>query len=63
MKWHLTKEQSFDRANLPENMRTAFYTGWYAAGDEINNGEDSDWLSERLRANDFIALDPESMSE
>ena len=57
MKWHPTKEQAFERRHLPENQREAFYAGWYAAGDAINEGEDSDWLSDRLKANDFIKED------
>lgn len=44
MKSHRTKEQCFAASELPEKMREAFYKGWYAAGKEINEGEDSDWL-------------------
>lgn len=57
MKSHRTKEQRFDLSKLPENMRDAFYAGWYAAGSEINEGEDSDWLQERLYAEDFLPDD------
>ena len=54
MKNHPTKEEAFTSSGLPENQRTAFYSGWYAAGSAINEGEDSDWLNERLRENDFL---------
>lgn len=54
MKSHRTKEQCFAASELPEKMREAFYKGWYAAGNEINEGEDSDWLQERLYAEDFL---------
>ena len=54
MKWHNNKEQSFEKSGLPENLREAFYAGWYSAGNEINQGEDSDYLQERLLENDFL---------
>lgn len=54
MKRHRTKEQAFAISKLHESQRGAFYAGWYAAGSAINEGEDSDWLSERLTANDFM---------
>ena len=54
MKSHRNKEECFKASRLPENQRSAFYAGWYAAGNEINEGEDSDWLNERLRDNDFL---------
>jgi hypothetical protein len=54
MKTHRTKEQRFEQLGLSEEMRSAFYQGWYAAGNEINEGEDSDWLQERLYENDFL---------
>ena len=57
MKWHPTKEQAFTSSGLSEDKRIAFYSGWYAAGNAIDEGEDSDWLSERLKANDFIPLE------
>lgn len=54
MKSHDTKEQRFFRTGLPESERAAFYLGWYAAGNEINEGEDNDDFQERLIANDFL---------
>jgi hypothetical protein len=58
MKLHLTKEQCFKnfmkRNKDGESQRAAFYAGWYSAGSQINEGEDSDWLSESLHENDFI---------
>jgi hypothetical protein len=57
MKQHRNKEKSFDCSGLPEEMRAAFYKGWYAAGTEINQGEDSDWLQESLYTNDFLEWD------
>lgn len=54
MKTHLNKEESFFQSNLPEALRPAFYAGWYACGHEINEGEDSDWLQERLKEEDFL---------
>lgn len=57
MKSHATKEQCFAGSGLSEDKRAAFYAGWYAAGNEINQGEDSDWLSESLKANDFLEPD------
>jgi hypothetical protein len=54
MKWHQTKEQAFTASGLHDSQRAAFYKGWYAAGHAINEGEDSAWLSERLKADDFM---------
>lgn len=54
MKSHATKEQRFAASGLPESERAAFYIGWYACGNEINQGEDSDWFQERLIAHDFL---------
>ena len=54
MKSHATKEQCFASSGLPESERAAFYMGWYAAGNQINEGEDSDYLQERLIENDFL---------
>lgn len=54
MKSHATKEQRFARTGLPESDRAAFYLGWYACGDEINQGEDYDLFEERLIENDFL---------
>ena len=54
MKAHDTKEDAFIKSGLPDDMREAFYSGWYAAGAAINEGEDSDWLNERLYKNDFL---------
>jgi hypothetical protein len=60
MKSHKTKEQRFNNSGLPEASRKTFYAGWYAAGTEINEGEDSDWLQERLYAGDFLKVDGDS---
>lgn len=59
MKSHKTKEERFEIFMNGVNqdritLRDAFYAGWYAAGSEINEGEDSDWLSESLHSEDFI---------
>lgn len=54
MKSHATKEQRFAASGLPESDRAAFYLGWYACGDEINQGEDYDLFEERLREHDFL---------
>lgn len=57
MKTHRTKEQRFEASGLPEHVREIFYAGWYAAGEEINEGEDYDDFQERLYANDFMKRD------
>ena len=57
MKFHKTKEACFASSKLPEEMRKSFYRGWYAAGTQINEGEDSDWLQERLYKEDFLKRD------
>lgn len=54
MKSHLTKEQCFKKSKVPLDQKEAFFMGWYACGNEINQGEDSDWLQERLYAEDFL---------
>ncbi len=54
MKTYRTKEQRFEGSGLPEEMREAFYAGWYACGAEINEGEDYDDFQYRLYANDFL---------
>ena len=37
-----------------EHLREIFEEGWYACASEINNGEDSDWLQERLYEEGFL---------
>lgn len=60
MKSHRTKEQRFEYSGLSESERAAFYLGWYAAGQEISQGEDYDSFDERLLENDFLPReDPE----
>ena len=54
MKSHATKEQCFIQSGLDESFRDSFYKGWYACGNEINQSEDSDWLSLRLLGEDFL---------
>jgi len=54
MKSHSTKEEAFLFSNLPEKLRAAFYLGWYACGNEINQCEDSDALNEVLLSEDFM---------
>ncbi len=53
----MSKEQCFESYDLPEEKREAFYAGWYAAGAQINEGEDSDDLQLRLEAFDFLRPD------
>lgn len=62
MKYHKTKEQKFKDSGLPEQFREAFYLGWYSAGNEINEGEDSDWLQEQLYENDFLKKDEDEIT-
>ena len=57
MKSHRTKEKSFECSGLDPKHKDAFFAGWYAAGNEINQGEDSDWLQESLYENDFLRKD------
>jgi len=57
MKSHRTKEESFKCSGLDPKHKDVFFAGWYAAGNEINQGEDSDWLQERLYENDFLRKD------
>jgi hypothetical protein len=54
MKSHATKEECFDYLSLPKSVRAVFYMGWYAAGNQINNGLDSDDVHEQLEENDFL---------
>lgn len=60
MKTHRTKEKRFAVSGLPESERAAFYLGWYACGDEINEGEDYDDFQERLYENDFLHREDKS---
>ena len=65
MKWHLNKDQCYDnflaRTKTPpsEASYSSFVAGWYSCGTQINQGEDSDWLQERLKAEDFLEPDEE----
>lgn len=59
MKSHRTLEQCFELSKLPETHRKAFEQGWYCCANEINQGEDSDWLQERLYAEGFLLKEKE----
>jgi hypothetical protein len=59
MKYHKTLDQCFKDSNLPKSQRAAFEQGWYCCASEINNGEDSDWLQERLYAEGFLYKEEE----
>ena len=69
MKFHLNKEQCYEnflaRTKTPrsEASYAAFVAGWYAAGTQINEGEDSDWLQERLYEEDFLEKEAEEIHD
>jgi hypothetical protein len=37
-----------------QEIKDIFAEGWYACANEINEGEDSDWLQERLYEEGFL---------
>lgn len=54
MKSHRNKEQCFKDSGLPARFQHAFYKGWYACGNQINEAEDYDDFQERLYEHDFL---------